>query len=285
MLKKNSVQIFSCRMRYTTTHFTRNLFRFSLLVAACMLFTGCSKKRADPSPKVSSEKTDTTQDDLKPKDSNTAPASGQKSFQQPDKNTVLSIRSAALAGMDSKDVERLKTIICNANLRLEALLIFGDLQDHLTDPNDGYWNYLEQTGEIITGYSYKTEDWEKKDSLGLTDEEFQQQYGEPVYAHNDYDAKAILRLLEELKLSIYNDAFSQDFDILIELVQKAKETHDVNCVINIYRILHDMDYYLLRYGPEDLGKYVQDKSTILKFYGVLEDYKGTEYYNKEGFLS
>ena len=123
MLKRSPARTFSRKMQYTTTHFTRNLFCFSLLVAACTLFTGCSKKSADPNPKVSSEKIDTTQDELKQKDANTAPSSGQKSFQQPDKNTVLSIRSAALAGMDSKDVERLKTIICNANLRLEALLV------------------------------------------------------------------------------------------------------------------------------------------------------------------
>lgn len=58
-----------------------------------------------------------------------------------------------------------------------------------------------------------------------------------------------------------------------ESVKQAKETHDVNEVINIYHILHDMDYYLLRYGPEDVGQYVSDTSTINKYYGALKIYE------------
>ncbi|MGC4018647.1 MAG: hypothetical protein QM793_05060 [Muricomes sp.] len=38
-------------------------------------------------------------------------------------------------------------------------------------------------------------------------------------------------------------------------------------------VFGDMDYYLLRYGPEDVGQYVQDKSTVAKYYGMLTCYK------------
>ena len=30
-----------------------------------------------------------------------------------------------------------------------------------------------------------------------------------------------------------------------------------------------VDYFLLRYGPEDIGKYVRDRSTAEKYYGTL----------------
>jgi len=33
-----------------------------------------------------------------------------------------------------------------------------------------------------------------------------------------------------------------------------------------------MDYFLLRYGPEDVGKYTEDSSTVNKYYGVLNVY-------------
>lgn len=286
MLKKTTTQLLGCKIPYSKTYSTRNFLLIFVLLSACIIFTGCSKKNSDSSPKEPSAKTSVPVVETEQTNKKTDSASDQKQFgPPPDKDTVLSIRSAALAGIDGHDTRRLITVISNANLRLERLLIFGDLQDLLSDPDSDYWNYLEQTGEIITGYAYETEDLEKKDSLGLTEEEFQQQYGEPVYAQNDYDAEAILKILGELQESIYNEAFRQDFVTLSKLVQKAKDTHDVKCVINIYRILHDMDYYLLRYGPENVGKYVQDKSTILRFYGVLEDYRQTEYYHEDGFLS
>lgn len=40
----------------------------------------------------------------------------------------------------------------------------------------------------------------------------------------------------------------------------------------IYFILHDMDYFLLRYGIEDIGKKVTDMSAVSTYYGVLEIY-------------
>ena len=56
-------------------------------------------------------------------------------------------------------------------------------------------------------------------------------------------------------------------------MRQAKNTHDVQYIIDIYHIAHDMDYYLLRYGPEDMAGYVQDMSTINTYYGALEVYE------------
>ena len=38
-------------------------------------------------------------------------------------------------------------------------------------------------------------------------------------------------------------------------------------------ILHDLDYFLLRYGIEDVGKYTKDGSVVAKYYGVLMVYE------------
>ena len=57
-------------------------------------------------------------------------------------------------------------------------------------------------------------------------------------------------------------------------MQLAVKTHDVNYLYQIYYMLHDMDYFLFRYGPESMGLYVSDMSTVEKYYGVLRVYEG-----------
>ena len=49
----------------------------------------------------------------------------------------------------------------------------------------------------------------------------------------------------------------------------SKETHEAKYLEKVYHILHDMDYFLLRYGIEDVGKYTTDVSVVSKYYGVL----------------
>ena len=66
---------------------------------------------------------------------------------------------------------------------------------------------------------------------------------------------------------------NDDMDKLIDLCSKAKETHDVEYAVEMYHMLHDMDYFLLRYGPTDVGMYVTDDSTISKYYVCLSVWK------------
>jgi hypothetical protein len=202
-------------------------------------------------------------------------------LQKPDKEAVLAAREAALEGMTEEEIERVKNVAIGINLKLEHEFLYGDIEYAMADPNSAMWNYLEQAGEdIIVGYAYRQEIWEQKEELGLSDEEFQAQYGEPVYADNEYDAARLIEIFTELQDSIQNEAFKQDWIILTEYVQKAKDTHDIQYIRDMYHMAHDMDYYLLRYGPEDVGAYIEDKSTVDMYYGVLEDYKGTPYYQE-----
>lgn len=48
-------------------------------------------------------------------------------------------------------------------------------------------------------------------------------------------------------------------------------------VNEIYKILHDLDYFLLRCGIEDVGKYTQDRGVVSKYYSVLTVYGVTSY--------
>lgn len=115
----------------------------------------------------------------------------------------------------------------------------------------------------------------------MTDEEFKNQYGQPIYDTNDYDATGIVAVSSKMQSMVKEEAFKADFAKLIELVKEAKDTHDVEYLKQIYYILHDMDYFLLRYGMESVGQGVPDRSTIAKYYGVLKMYKGSEYYQGE----
>ena len=169
----------------------------------------------------------------------------------PTKEQVLDMRDAVLEGMSEAEKKRLAENIKVANQVMEKAYFYDNLFERLEDPEDLYWNYFEQKGDILIGYS--------KDM-------------EPIMEYNRFDAENFVTLMQEMKDSLKSDLLKEDMDILIENTLLAKENHDVEYVKQIYRILHDMDYFLLRYGPEDVGKYTKDDSTVRKYYGVLMVY-------------
>ena len=106
----------------------------------------------------------------------------------------------------------------------------------------------------------------------LSQEEFFSEYGTPEMAYNRFDAGNFMDLMGEMKEIVQNEKLQNDLQRIIDETKLAVETHETEHASNIYKLLHDMDYYLLRYGPEDVGQYVQDLSTIAKYYGVLSVY-------------
>ena len=177
------------------------------------------------------------------------------SKEAPSKEEVLSMRSRVLEGMSEAEIERLRENIKVANLRMENAYFYDYLFERLTDSDDMYWNYFEQKGDIQIG-------WTEADG--------------PIMVYNRFDADNFIALMLEMQDSLKSDLLKADFDSLIENTELARGTHDVEYVKQIYRMLHDMDYFLLRYGPEDVGRYTKDSSTVSKYYGVLE------IYNEEG---
>ena len=195
----------------------------------------------------------------------------------PTEAQVLEARKEALGGMSDQQIKRLTETVKTANLWLEQEYFYNNLFGKLEDPNSLYWNYFDKTGEIQIGWAYDGElDMEVVcQKEGLTEDAFYAKYGKPVKATNRCDADAFIALLETLCVGVQNENLKADLQYLMDETAQAKKTHAVEHASGIYKKLHDLDYFLLRYGPVDMAKYMEDTSTVSKYYGTLAFYSGT----------
>lgn len=233
----------------------------------CLLFSGCTQKSNDD---VEQESENTTQENITAAEDESTPEISEE--HPPRKELVEETRKIVLEGMTQEEIDRLNGVIKNGNLILENLFMFGNWGNLLLDPKGPTWNLFEQTGETVMGYALEEEQVEPWESSGMSFNEFGALYGSEVIYDNPYDAEYGIAVFSELKESVHNEDLKKDLDNIIMNFQKAKETHDIKYVKDLYHILHDMDYFLLRYGWEDVGKYVQDRSTLEIYYDVLTCY-------------
>lgn len=171
----------------------------------------------------------------------------------PSKEEVLEMREVVLEGMSEEEIERLTENIKVANLRMESAYLYDDIFGKLSDENSLYWNYFDEKGDI---------------QIGWADDE-------PVMVYNRFDATNFINLIEDMQKSVHNEMLVADLQQLIDLTALAAETHEMEYANEIYKILHDLDYFLLRYGIENVGVYTQDRSVVSKYYGVLQVYGAT----------
>ena len=164
----------------------------------------------------------------------------------PTKEEVLSMREMVLEGMTEAEISRLKENIKIANQQMESAYLYDDIFAKLEDKESLYWNYFDNKGDI--------------------------QISETEMVYNRFNAENFINLLEEMKATVKNEELCSDLQQLIDQTALAAKTHEMEYANNIYKLLHDMDYYLLRYGLEDVGKYTQDTSVVAKYYGVLKVY-------------
>jgi hypothetical protein len=115
------------------------------------------------------------------------------------------------------------------------------------------------------------------DDEGISQSEFYKKYGEPVMEYNRFDAANFITLIQDMQKSVHNEQLIADLQQLIDLTRLAEETHNMEYVNDIYKILHDLDYFLLRYGIEDVGKHTNDSGTVAKYYGALVVYGATPF--------
>ena len=192
----------------------------------------------------------------------------------PTEEDVLAARQQATEGMSQQQIENLTEVVKTANLWLEHKYMNGDFFEQLSDPNNLYWNYFHQTGEIQIGWAVDGGlDMDavcEREKLSI--EEFYAKYGTPVVTTNLYDADGFIGLLSEINSFIQNENLKSELQYLMDQTEQAKETHRMEIVNDIYKKLHDLDYFLLRYGPKDVAKYVEDDSTVSKYYGTLPFY-------------
>ncbi|MGN1002154.1 MAG: hypothetical protein ACI4PC_05235 [Oscillospiraceae bacterium] len=169
----------------------------------------------------------------------------------PSEEEVLAMRARVEEGMTEEEIFRLTDFIKASNQRLENAWFNKDIFGKLSDPENVYWAFFERTGEIQIG-------WGEMDGEQV-----------PVVAVNDQDAAFFISVLEELKPSVKSGLLDEDLGRLMELCSSATETHKVDYVVEMYHMLHDLDYFLLRYGLSDVRNYVTDASTISQYYGSL----------------
>ena len=237
-----------------------------ILLLSIIALSGCTtdEKNTSAETEISTE-TESNDERTEEEDSEPEP---------PEREEVLAARELALEGMSEEEAERLTENIKTANLVLEQAYMYDNIFGKLEDKDSLYWNYFDQTGEIQIGWAYEG-DIDKKEVMeeeNLTEEEFYSKYGSPVVAENHYDAEAFAELLADMKSTVNNENLQDDLQQIIDNTKLAAETHEMEYANNIYKLVHDMDYFLLRYGPDDVGSYVQDKSMISRYYGTLSFY-------------
>lgn len=224
------------------------------------------------------DKTDTFEETTE-NDSDVVDETKWKTFTLPTLEEVKEARRLALDGMTEEEISRLTENIKVANLAMEGAYLNDNIFERLKDKEDLYWNYVDQEGDIQIGWAY---DGTYKDIRAIRDEEnltldeFYLKYGTPVTAYNRFDAENFVDLMEDMQTSIQNEELSNCLDLLIQYMEEAAKTHEVEPMVNIYKLLHDMDYYLLRHGPTDVLPYVEDGSLIGTYYGTLSFYDNIE---------
>ncbi|MGN0402938.1 MAG: hypothetical protein ACI4HQ_11880 [Acetatifactor sp.] len=255
----------------------RNIVIYLSILGGCLFFTACgTKEHIEETPQqvtMVEYVSESITDDKMETDDVTE-------IHIPSKEEVLAMRETVLEGMSDEETERLTENIKVANLRLETAYLNDNIFGELSDKDSLYWNYFNQKGDIQIGWSYDGSYSDMKAIMandGLTQNEFYEKYGEPVIIYNRFDATNFINLIQDMQKSVHNDLLIADLQQLIDLTDLAAETHEMEYANEIYKILHDLDYFLLRYGIEDVGKYTQDGSVVAKYYGVLAVYGATPF--------
>lgn len=237
------------------------------LISAWMIFSACgTESQMDETPQaaIMEDITETVTETDAPTE-----------IYIPSKEEVLAMREQVLEGMSQEEIDRLTENIKIANLQMERAYLNENIFDKLSDPESVYWNYFDQTGEIQLGWWYHG-NIVSMDAImraeGISEEEFYEIYDEPGIVYNRFDAVNFIDLIQDMQESVDDELLAADLQQLIDLTELAAETHKVEYAVEIYHILHDLDYFLLRYGMEDVGKYTVDDSTVAKYYNVLTVY-------------
>lgn len=256
------------------------------MICACLFFSACGTVNEEQT--VEESETDiseeynfqpeSSKEDSNEEDSNTD--NNAESIIPPSKEEVTAMRAVVLEGMSEEEINRLTENIKVANSAMESAYFNDNIFDKLSDSDSPYWQYFDKTGDIQLGWWYKRQIVDKDvimQAEDITEAEFYEQEYEPGMEYNRFDAGNFIGLIEDMQSSVQNEMLSADLQQLIDLAYMASVTHEMEYANQIYKILHDLDYYLLRYGIEDVGVYTQDQGTVSKYYGVLAVYGATPY--------
>lgn len=160
----------------------------------------------------------------------------------PTEDQVVALREQVEAGMTQDEIDALVEFFIPYHARFNRALASYDLFVDLLDPYGYKWNYFDQTGEIRIGTN--------------------------VISSNEHDAYWFADQLAELKASVKSGLLDEDFDRMIALCISAADHHRAEDAKELFHMIHDLDFYLLRYGPVNaLG--ARDMSALKTYYGSL----------------
>lgn len=208
----------------------------------------------------------------------------------PSEEETEELREVALQGMKEEEISELSDYLKTYHNWLEGKLLYDDWETALLDKESLEWNFIDESGTVLAGWTLEW-DWDPENYPETAEEEraymkerypeygeisldeLGEKYGEPYYEENRYGAEAVAQRVNELTASAENEVFQKDVEALCTALQQAKETHEAEYVMQAHEIVHDMEYFLLRYSPRDVAPYTRDKSLSSRYYGALEVWK------------
>ena len=267
--------------------------KYVLSILLCFILTGCGQQAgfsesvsAVPESNFTESQTgvpETVMQQQTDADAETAEIKSASDNVRPSKEEVLAMREKTLDGMPETEISRLRENIKVANLQMESAYLNDNLFKKLSDKESPYWQYFDCKGDIQLGWWYHQAIYPKDVIMkaeNITEEEFAETYTEPGIVTNNFDAADFIDLISEMKSSVKNEALAADLQQLMDLARMAQTTHEMQYANELYKVLHDLDYFLLRYGIEDVGQYTADAGTVGTYYGVLAVY-GAEPFSAE----
>lgn len=165
----------------------------------------------------------------------------------PSKESVLEKQEEVLGGVSSETKEILRGVIGGARKKLFSLYYEENLFGKLEDPDSRYWKLFEQTGEG-----------------GQEDQ---------TILSNRYCGQDFIERIQMLCRQIPSEKLVGELEILERDMKAALDSHDHLYLEDLYDRLHDLDFYLLQYGPEDGWISNIDNYDLFLYYGTLELYR------------
>ena len=239
--------------------------KYVLSILLCFILTGCGQQAgfsesvsAVPENNFTESQTGVPETVMQQTDADaeTAEIKSASDNVRPSKEEVLAMREKTLDGMPETEISRLRENIKVANLQMESAYLNDNLFKKLSDKESPYWQYFDCKGDIQLGWWYHQAIYPKDVIMkaeNITEEEFAETYTEPGIVTNSFDAADFIDLISEMKSSVKNEALAADLQQLMDLTRMAQTTHEMQYANELYKVLHDLDYFLLRYGIEDVG--------------------------------
>ena len=233
--------------------------KYVLSILLCFILTGCGQQAgfsesvsAVPESNFTESQTgvpETVMQQQTDADAETAEMKSASNNVRPSKEEVLAMREKTLDGMPETEISRLRENIKVANLQMESAYLNDNLFKKLSDKESPYWKYFDCKGDIQLGWWYHQAIYPKDVIMkaeNITEEEFAETYTEPGIVTNSFDAADFIDLISEMKSFVKNEALAADLQQLMDLTRMAQTTHEMQYANELYKVLHDLDYFLLK---------------------------------------